>query len=303
MTLTYTRQIIAGLFFLLILPPLQAAQPLVDANWIMANINNENLVLLDLQPAATYTRYHIPGAINSDYADWRRPDANGIPQMFPPISALETLIGNLGIDNTSHVVLVVTGRAAGEMAAATRVYWTLKVLGHDQISILDGGLIGYIQNRDRPLEQGPSQPLGRVYKADLQSEYLVTAEIVKASLGNDTSIVDNRSGAEYVGLIGGGGKERPGTVPGSIPLPFEWLTVNSGARFHSEENLIRIYQASGVPLQGVQISFCHTGHRTSLAWFVSHELLGNKQARLYDGSMAEWAVDHSLPIEQKIKLN
>ncbi len=108
--------------------------------------------------------------------------------------------------------------------------------------------------------------------------------------------------AEHMGILGGGGRERPGTIPGSVNLPFDWLTVNGSAHFHTPENLKRIYQATGVPLEGDQISYCHTGHRTSLAWFVSHELLGNKKARMYDGSTAEWAVNRSLPMELKIEL-
>jgi len=292
-----------GLLFLLILSPLQAAKPLVDVDWLLANRDNPNLVVLDLQPKATYQRFHVPGAVNSDYADWRQPDARKNPKMIPSISALEQLIGGLGIDNETQVVLVVTGRSASEMASATRVYWTFKALGHDKISILDGGLIAYAETRKNPMESKINQPSRKTFKANPRPDYLVTADQVKELLGNGISLVDSRSGAEHMGLLSGGGKERAGTIPGAVNLPFDWLTVNSGARFHTTENLKRIYETVDVPLEGEQISFCHTGHRTSLAWFVSHELLGNDKARLYDGSTAEWAVDPSLPMEQKIKLD
>lgn len=292
-----------GLLFLLILTPLQAAKPLVDVDWLLANRDNPNLVVLDLQPKATYQRFHVPGAVNSDYADWRQPDARKNPKMIPSISALEQLIGGLGIDNETQVVLVVTGRSASEMASATRVYWTFKALGHDKISILDGGLIAYAETRKNPMESKINQPSRKTFKANPRPDYLVTADQVKELLGNGISLVDSRSGAEHMGLLSGGGKERAGTIPGAVNLPFDWLTVNSGARFHTTENLKRIYETVDVPLEGEQISFCHTGHRTSLAWFVSHELLGNDKARLYDGSTAEWAVDPSLPMEQKIKLD
>ncbi len=292
-----------GLLFLLILSPLQAAKPLVDVDWLLANRDNPNLVVLDLQPKATYQRFHVPGAVNSDYADWRQPDARKNPKMIPSISALEQLIGGLGIDNETQVVLVVTGRSASEMASATRVYWTFKALGHDKISILDGGLIAYAETRKNPMESKINQPSRNTFKANPRPDYLVTADQVKELLGNGISLVDSRSGAEHMGLLSGGGKERAGTIPGAVNLPFDWLTVNSGARFHTTENLKRIYETVDVPLEGEQISFCHTGHRTSLAWFVSHELLGNDKARLYDGSTAEWAVDPSLPMEQKIKLD
>ncbi len=296
------RQIIAGLLLLLTFTSLQAAPPLVDAQWLVANRQQPNLLILDLQPAKIYNQYHVPGAVNSNYADWRKSNAKGSPKMIPSVVHLEKLIGGLGIGNQSHVVLVVTGRGAGEMAAATRVYWTFKALGHDKVSILDGGLVAYANKKGNPMEKKVNRPQKQTYKARPNPEYLVTAAAVKESLGKDVAIIDSRSVAEYLGIIGGGGKRRAGTIPGSVNLPFDWLTINGSASFHSTENLRRIYRAIGVPLEGDQISFCNTGHRTSLAWFVSHELLGNKKARMYDGSTAEWAANRALPIEQKIEL-
>ncbi len=297
------KQVFASVLLLLCTISLQAAQPLVDANWLVANLQKPNLVVLDLQPTNIYSQYHVPGAINSNYANWRKSDANGIPKMMPPVAELEKLIGNLGIENQTHVVLVVTGRRAGEMASATRVYWTFKALGHEAVSILDGGLSAYAGNRSNPMERTINQPKTELFKALLNPEYIVSAASIKAALDKDIPIVDNRSSAEYLGIMGVRGKERPGTIPGSVNLPFDWLTVNGSARFHTVDNLKKIYQATGVPLEGEQISFCHTGHRTSLGWFVSHELLGNSKAQMYDGSTVEWASNPSLPLEQKIKLN
>jgi len=54
---------------------------------------------------------------------------------------------------------------------------------------------------------------------------------------------------------------------------------------------------------GDQINFCNTGHWASLGWFASHELLGNKKARMYDGSMLEWSADESLPMERQVNLD
>ena len=59
-------------------------------------------------------------------------------------------------------------------------------------------------------------------------------------------------------------------------------------------------KSQGVPDQGSVIAFCNTGHWATLDWFVMSELLGNKDARMYDGSMLEWTAA-GMPMEVKIK--
>ena len=59
-------------------------------------------------------------------------------------------------------------------------------------------------------------------------------------------------------------------------------------------------KSQGVPEKGSVITFCNTGHWASLNWFVMSELLGNKDARMYDGSMLEWTAS-GMPMEVKIK--
>ena len=294
---------LVGALLLLLFTPAFAATPLVSGEWLLANRDNPKLVVLDLQGRQGYQRAHFPGAVSADYGRWRTSGKGGALKVMPPVEQMEALIGGLGIGNDSHVVLAPLGQGAGDMAAAARIYWTFKALGHDQVSILDGGLIAYAQgSRNRPLERRSNTPRPKPFKAQPRKEYLVSKGDVRNSLMGGVTMVDSRSGAEYMGLYRGGAKERPGTVPGAVNLPYDWLTVNGGGRFHTPEDLRLIYRTSGVPLEGAQISFCHTGHRTALSWFVSHELLGNEKAQLYDGSMQEWAADRDTPMERKVEL-
>jgi thiosulfate/3-mercaptopyruvate sulfurtransferase len=281
----------------------QATPALVDSQWLMAHQGSPDLVIVDLQSPKDYQRAHFPGAVNSDYSRWRTSAKSKTPKSMPSVSRLESMIGGLGIDKATHVVLVPFGRSAGDMASATRIYWTFKALGHEKISILNGGLLAYARGgRNRPLEKKSHFPKPKTFKAHLNPDYLVDKTDVQKAMDNAQPLVDNRSVAEYLGLYQGGAKDRAGTIPGALNLPYEWLMVNGGGMFHDPEDLKAIYTASGVPLEGEQISFCQTGHRTSLGWFVSHELLGNKKARLYDGSMAEWGASKELPTEKKIPL-
>lgn len=292
------------ILILLMFPAILAAavEPLVTPSWLHNNRDNPDLVLLDLQDNQNYLRFHIPGSINTNYLQWRV-EKKGQLKNMPPISVLEKLIGSLGIDNNSHVVIIPLGASAGDMAMAARVYWTFKVLGHDRLSILDGGLVGYAEKRSYPLEKGNNQLKSKKFIAHYRKQMNPGVEEVSAAINNGAQIVDNRTQAEFLGIYGGGGKERAGRLPHALHLNYDWLTVNGSGKFHTPDNLQRIYASSKVALKGDQINYCHTGKRAALGWFVSHEILGNQQAKLYDGSIQEWAADNSLPMEQEIKLN
>jgi len=273
-----------------------AATPLVEPAWLLANLDKPDIRVLDLQSPGGYQRAHLPGSVNTNYGQWRVKDRQGVPKMLPGQDYLDKLIGQLGIDNNTYVILAPVGAGASDMAVATRIYWTFKAMGHDNISILNGGLIAYSQMSGSYFDQEAHVPEAKQFKSQVMPDYFPDVKEVKAALDRGVTLVDSRSYAEYIGKVGGRG-ERTGTIPGSILLSFDQLVVKGSGQFHDLEEIKKIYQSSGVPLTGEQISFCHTGHRTSLSWFVSHELLGNKDARMYDGSTIEWEADPDLPLE------
>lgn len=305
-------------FYIAAVGAVQAAQPLVDSDWVKANIGKPGVVFLDVRgrlagkSKSDYLRAHIPGAVYTDYLKdgWRIKNSNGTVGMLPPVAKLEKLIGSLGIGNDDLVVIIPNGGKALDMGTATRIYWTFKVLGHDEVSILDGGMLAYTKAVDKktkkplnPLEKGSVKPVAKVFKGSLRKEMIATKEDVKRVLGSDMPLIDHRPNNQYVGVNRHGKAKRNGTIPGAKNLPENWLTRNGGGQFRPKSELEQLYAAAGVPTSGEQISFCNTGHWASLGWFASSEILGNKQARMYDGSMVEWSADSSLPMEQQVKIN
>lgn len=281
-----------------------AATPLVDVAWVKANLNAPGIVLLDIREAGVdeYAKGHIPGAIYTDYTKgWRVTDKNGTPGMLPEPDALEKLIGGLGIGNATHVVIIPDGTSAREVGRATRIYWTFKVAGDDNVSILDGGMAAWTADKQNPLATGAVQPKTARFKVTLRPEILATKDEVKTALNKGTPLIDNRPPDMYVGVNRTRDVLKNGTIPGAKSVPESWLTENNGGKFRDGDTLKRLYAAAGVSDRGEQITFCNTGHWASLGWFVSHEILGNKQAKMYDGSMAEWSRDNGLPIEVKVK--
>jgi thiosulfate/3-mercaptopyruvate sulfurtransferase len=279
-----------------VLAPADTVKPLVENAWIRANACNGDVIVLDIrsekidgQSVSDYSKGHVPCAVHTDYhtAGWRT-KMGGVPGMLPAVDKLEKLIGGLGIDNETLVVISPRGNNAKSMGAATRVYWTFKVLGHDKVSILDGGSEGYAAGNKNMLEPGIREPVPKTFKARLREDMLVGRDEVRRALKQSDDLVDYRGPDQFTGINRHPKVKRHGTLPGAANLPIEWLTVDNSGRFRSKPGLEEIYRLAKVPIDQGHIAFCNTGHNSAMGWFVASELLGNRDVRVYDGSMADW---------------
>ena len=281
----------------------RAASPLVDVAWLDANGARADVVVLDVRnriggaTARTYRAGHVPGAVYSDYlrAGWRA-TVDGVPGQLPAVADLERLIGGLGIGNDSHVVIVAGGVSANDMSSATRVYWTFKVLGHDAVSILDGGYRAYAAARPGAVETGWNEPVAKVFKARPRPAMVADYRDVMAARAAGTALIDARPPGFYRGKRRSRAVARAGTIPPAVNVPEGALTADDG-RFVGPDRVAALLRAVGLGVDDPAITFCNTGHWASLAWFAESEILGNKKVRLYDGSMADWAHRADLPVE------
>ncbi len=282
--------------------PVLALDELVDGAWLKANMNKNNLFLLDIQQPEHYRRFHIPGAVNAPYAQWRSGKKSSAPGMLPPTKWMENFLGNLGISNDSKIVIIATGNQPADMAAASRVFWTLKVLGHRKVGVLNGGLYDYVKRFPRDLEAVPRTGEATRYKIAPVSSITADSNDIQAALQSDTQLLDARTLGEFVGVITAKPDERPGTILNAKHLPFNWL-VDTRGLIRDKKAVATLFNATGLnPIYDGTIHFCHSGNRASLTWFVDYAILGNRNAKLYDASMGEWATKKSLPMESRIKL-
>ena len=283
---------------LLLIPYIAFAKlpgPVVDGEWLLKNKNN--VVIIDIQEPPLYSQHHIEGAINLPFSKWRTGDESNPPKSLPPITTLSDWLGGSGIKRTTPLVITSTGAGPGDMSASARVYWTLKVLGHEEAAILNGGLVSYVNEYGGKYTREITEPYKKAtYDPKPNMELLATANWILSYEGQK---LDARTLEEKVGLIAGDG-ERPGTLKGAKHLPYDWLVDNAG-KLRPQKELKSLFDYAGLSGNGA-VHFCHTGNRASLTWFVDYELFGNKDARLYDGSMIEWGKDPSLPIQRDLNL-
>ncbi len=301
------RAALFAAFVLFLSPSLAfAAEPLVDVSWVKANLDNPAVRFLDLRGPNAHRQAHIPGAVPTRYGrdGWRVKNKAGVVGMLPvDTNRLAKLVGKLGIGNGHHVVLVPPGYSSSDMGMGTRLFWTFKVLGHDKVSILDGGMAVYAADKRNRLEKGTVRIEPQVFKVALRRDMLVDKAAVLDAMNNGSVLVDNRPADQHLGLVRHPAAKRPGTITGARSLPQSWFTENGGGMFRKAGELKTLYAYANVAQSGAQINFCNTGHWASIGWFVSNQLLGNKDARLYDGSMVDWARHADTPMERKVPIN
>jgi len=271
--------------------PRAGAQPLVDAAWLAARLDDADLVVIDVRSAEAYAAGHAPGARSAPYSTfgWRT-TVDGVPEQLPPVPQIERLVAGLGVDAGSHVVVIPAGESSQDFGTATRVYWTFKVLGHDRVSILDGGWKAWKAAAAPVSTAAPPARTGS-FRARYRPQLRAELEEVAEALRKGTPLVDGRPPAQFSGAAKSGAVQTPGALPGAVNLPDSLLYDPARARFASRAEVAALAGRLGVARRGPVIAYCNTGHFASIAWFALSEVLGNRRAALYDGSMAEWTRD------------
>jgi thiosulfate/3-mercaptopyruvate sulfurtransferase len=265
-----------------------------------------------------YRQAHIPGAIHSDYdkAGWRV-TRNDVPFMLPTLAQLEKLIGETGIDEDDHVVVVPAGVHATDFGSAARVYWTLKIAGHPRVSILDGGFAAW-GAAGYQVETGAKPVSPKIFTATLNKALLAelsdaeaasrasagsggaaplssaaTVGSAQASTPPGATLLDGRPAGFFAGKERAPSAKAYGHIPGAISLDSATFYDAAANRLRPKEELAAIAQS--IP-SGPVVSYCNTGHWAATNWFVLSEVLGRKQVTLFDGSMAEWTADARRPV-------
>jgi thiosulfate/3-mercaptopyruvate sulfurtransferase len=270
-------------------------KPLVDANWVEQNLDHPSLVVVDIRSltkkGSPYEAGHIPGAVYAPYGKfgWRQ-KVDNVVGMLPPVDVISERIGSLGIDNDKQVVIVPAGENSSDFGSATRVYWTFKVLGHDAVTILDGGHRAWLA-AGKAVATDPVAPTAVAFNADFRPELLATADDVAKASSEGVGLVDARPVEQFIGQAKSGVVARAGAVPGAKNIPQSKFYSDKEGAFVAADVIESLVSEAGVSRDGKEIAYCNTGHWASVAWFGLSEVMGNKNTAMYDGSLTEWAAD------------
>ena len=280
------------------------ATPLVEPSWLAGKLGDDRLVVIDLRNKLdggsydTYLEGHIPSAIHSDYLrDGWRVGRDDVVGLLPEPAQFEALARKLGVSGNSHVVLVPAGVNSTDFGSSARAYWTFKVFGHDNVSILDGGFAAWKAAYPGRIESGaPVAPAPGDFTARFQPQGYVTTEEVRqiVDAGTGATLLDGRTKEQFLGDAKHPKAATGGRIPGAELIFQENAYDVEANRLKSLAELDAIY--GNLDPQLPIVSYCNTGHWAATNWFVLSEVLGHDDVKLYDGSMVEWTADSANPL-------
>ena len=283
------------IFFLII--PLKAT-PIVNATWLSQNLCRENIKLIEV--GSSYNSYlveHIKCAQYTNfYQDGWRDNKNQVPMHLPEPEYLINILNKMGISDDDYVVLYPKKKTdIYAMAETTAIYFTFKFLGHKKISILDGGYPYFKKKFDLLIEEGEFivKPIIN-YKAEIDRTILADSNDILEYKKYNYELVDSREKDFYLGINKLKGFAKYGTIKNSINIPSKWFLRERGLSFNNLDLLKKIYNYSKVRSDKNFIFFCYSGLESSINWFVSYELIKNKNSKLYEGSLFDWQAKDKL---------
>jgi thiosulfate/3-mercaptopyruvate sulfurtransferase len=275
---------------------------LVSTEFLAAHLNDPSICIVDgsfkmpgVTPTAEedYRKQHIPGAVFFDI-NAVTDHANTLPHMLPLPEEFAAEMGRLGIGDDQRIVVY---DSAGLMSAA-RVWWMLRVFGHDKVAVLDGGLPKWLAEGRRPVEARIPNPAPRRFRASFNGELVRSKAQIRANLASrNEQVLDARAAPRFAGSVAESWPgRRPGRIPGSFNLPYDRLTDPATKTLLPPERLRDLFAASGIDLARPVVTSCGSGVTACALAFGLH-LLGYPAVAVYDGSWAEWGLPGDTPVE------
>lgn len=278
-------------------PALADRSFMVDADWLLAEMKNPNLVILEVRyhPHRYYTVGHIPGAIQVQRFKDLGDNSGRSIMLFPSKDAFQATLRSWGVNDDSTIVLYDDSRTA----LTARLYYLLALYGFDmsRVKILDGGAQEWTGFNELSKEVPKVKPGTVTLKAANPKLYVEWPQVyddVVSKRNPSVTLVDARPKDMYTGKLIRHAVQG-GHIPGAVNIVSLDATDGQSQKWISEDEMAEFYK--DVPRDKTVYVYCHDGFRMSLGW-LQMKSLGYKDVRVLNGGWGIWDRAFTLPVVQ-----
>jgi len=279
---------------------LSEAAPLVSAKWLADHLDAPDVRVVDAtwhmpsENRDAYDEYraaHIPGAVYFDIDEIADTEC-GLPHMLPSPTLFSSRARKLGLGSGNKIVVYDTKG----LFSAARVWWMFRVMGHQDVCVLDGGFPKW-RGEGLPVEDLPPRPRERHFIARVNRELVRDIDQVKlASANGQEQIFDARGAGRFEGEDPEPREGmRSGHIPGSRNVPFPSL-LNEDGTMKSTSEIRTIFEDAGLNFERSVVTSCGSGV-TACILALALELVGKTDVAVYDGSWSEWGCCPDVEVE------
>ncbi|MEA3315568.1 MAG: rhodanese-like domain-containing protein [Campylobacterota bacterium] len=318
LTLT-TSAVLASSLFALNVP----SNHIVDTDWLKAHLGDKDLVIVDMRKDTkkkpTYSKSHIKSAIkwsSKEYREGRyiakrlseyytkkrgKQVQKAIPGYIVSPKGFEALMQKSGINNKTAVVFYAAGKASKDYRDAAMGIFTSIYYGHDNVAILNGGFAGWIKDGGKTSSTKTTNSKGGFKIKKFNRDVLAVAEDIDeaVTLGNIQTVDTNGLGSHYDGTKKGDfRRDAEGHLPGAKAMHTKELAVKKDGVYYfptKSQAEVKLSKA-GISTDKPTILYCNTGNLAAGNWFVHKFIVGQKDIRVYNGSMADYTALPNRPL-------
>ena len=264
--------------------------PIVSTDWLAARLDEPDLRIVAAPfympgdgrlPRDEFEKAHIPGAVLFDL-EQISDHSNPLPHMLASPDDFADAVGDLGISDSDRVVVY----DHSGLLSAGRVWWNFRVMGHEEVYVLDGGLPRWIAE-GRSLADGPVKPVPQVFTPVYRPALVRDLRQVEQALASGEQVLDARARDRFEGTAPEPRPNLPsGHMPGAFNTPHAELIENGALK--SKAELAALFRGEGVDVERPIVTTCGSGVSAAII-ALALARLGKWDAPVYDGSWTEWA--------------
>jgi thiosulfate/3-mercaptopyruvate sulfurtransferase len=270
---------------------------LVSTDWLEEHLQDEGVRIIEVdEDTSAYDKGHIPGSVSWN---WTTDLHTKVGRDYQDQAGFSRLLAEAGVGPKTTVVLY----GGNNNWFAAYAYWLLKLRGHDDVKLLNGGRKKWELESRALTDDVPTYPTtGFAIAGPDRPEIRAMRDEVIGKLGGETGFVDVRSPEEYRGEklapdhLPQEQSQVPGHIAGAANIPWA-KAANDDGTFKSADELKALYEAEGITPDRNVIAYCRIGERSSHTWFALQELLGYPNVKNYDGSWTEYGSLVGAPVE------